>query len=146
MTSLTTVCGTERLGPESPSVGTPRIGMSLRRSVLPHTRNDCVHDSLGKAVAQWEMRLQEPVVGGSVDQVEDDFWVRLGRGVRHAQWTMVRCRRGGRGFDQAAAAGLFAIGRRLDPVADQGRGPVFSGTRQLVFGLLAAGLTLGSAI
>ncbi len=41
----------------------------------------------------------------------------------------------------AAAAGLFAIGALIPLLT--GRGPVFSGTRQLVFGLLAAGLTFG---
>ncbi len=41
----------------------------------------------------------------------------------------------------AAAAGLFVIGALISLLT--GRSALFSGTRQLVFGLLAAGLTFG---
>jgi VIT1/CCC1 family predicted Fe2+/Mn2+ transporter len=41
----------------------------------------------------------------------------------------------------AAAAGLFVIGALISLLT--GRGAVFSGTRQMVFGLLAAGVTFG---
>jgi VIT1/CCC1 family predicted Fe2+/Mn2+ transporter len=41
----------------------------------------------------------------------------------------------------SAAAGLFVIGALISLLT--GRGAVFSGLRQLVFGLLAAGLTFG---
>ena len=41
----------------------------------------------------------------------------------------------------AAAVGLFVIGALISLLT--GRGAFFSGTRQLVFGLAAAGLTFG---
>jgi VIT1/CCC1 family predicted Fe2+/Mn2+ transporter len=40
-----------------------------------------------------------------------------------------------------AAVGLFVIGALISLLT--GRGAVFSGTRQLIFGLVAAGLTFG---
>jgi VIT1/CCC1 family predicted Fe2+/Mn2+ transporter len=41
----------------------------------------------------------------------------------------------------SAAVGLFVIGALISLLT--GRGAVFTGMRQLVFGLLAAGLTFG---
>ena len=57
------------------------MSSSLRmcRSVIrPHTGDHRVDDILREAIVQSEVGLQEPVVGGSVHEIEQDLCVRIG--------------------------------------------------------------------